>query len=77
MYTLTDGIYDTCPKYGPQIYMPKRQVIVKNNSVKLVNDSDGYNFSWSCANFFSVNNIWDKEKNSSHFVEQDKNYIHL
>lgn len=77
MYKLADGIYDTCPKFGPQVYMQRRQVIVKDNSVSFIDKNDGRDWSWYVPNFFDVNNIWDKETGKSHVVSDDKNYSRL
>lgn len=73
MFKLADGVYETCPKFGPQIYMPKRQVVVKDNRVSFV-VNEGPVWSWHVSSFFDVNNIWDKETGKSHPVEEDKNF---
>lgn len=68
MRTLADGVYDTCPKHGPQCYMPGRQVEIKNNLVWLVADNTGpESLSWmnrfTVSDFFKVNNLFNKETN--------------
>lgn len=69
---LADGIYETCPTHGPQVFMANRQIEVKDNIVRLVNDDK--NFTWHLSHFFDVNNIWDKEAGKSHSVQDHKNY---
>lgn len=49
-----DGIYDTCPKYGPKYLSPKRRVKVEKNTVELLNEP---RFSWTVSDFFDVNFI--------------------
>jgi hypothetical protein len=71
MNKLADGVYDTCPLHGPKVYMPDRLVRVNNNVVSFVVDDIvipdpkpmGWPHRFSVASFFSVNVIFDKEKN--------------
>jgi hypothetical protein len=71
MRELADGVYDTCPLYGPKVYMPERLVRVTDNRVSFVIDDivipepkpSGFPFRFSVADFFSVNVLFNKEKN--------------
>jgi hypothetical protein len=71
MRELADGEYDTCPMYGPKVYMPDRLVRVEKNVVSFVIDDTvtpdpkpmGWPRRFSVPDFFSVNVIFDKEKN--------------
>lgn len=70
---LPDGVYDTCPTYGPQVYMPDRRIQVVNNSVRLIHDEAnppdpkpfGWPYRFNVEFFFAVNRLFDKEKNRS------------
>lgn len=73
MRELADGVYDTCPTYGPHVYMPERLVRVKGNIVHFVIDDIiipdprpmGWPHLFSVSSFFDVNIIFDKEKNKA------------
>jgi hypothetical protein len=71
MHNLADGVYDTCPKFGPKVYMPDRLVRVENNVVGFVIDDTvtpdpkplGWPHRFTVSSFFSVNVLFDKENN--------------
>lgn len=69
MLNLADGEYDTCPKFGPQIYMPDRRVVVRNNTVTLIVQKEypdtpdwlkGRCWSFHVSDFFKVNNLFNQ-----------------
>lgn len=68
--TLVNGIYDTCPTYGPQVYMPKRQVVVTDGVVSFV-DKEHCSYEYNVISFFDVNNIYFKETKMSSIVTRD------
>jgi hypothetical protein len=51
MVDLKDGIYRTCPKWGPETAV--RVVTIKSDRVYL----DGEKFNFHVADFFSVNKL--------------------
>ncbi len=67
---LTDGVYDTCPTYGPQVYMPMRQVWVRDGVVEFV-DKEHCQYTYSVSSFFDVNNIYIKETKQTSRVVKD------
>lgn len=52
--SLPDGRYHTCPKYGPQVFMPSREIEVNGKVVQLVEDRV-HRFTFH--EWFDVNNL--------------------
>lgn len=64
---LENGVYDTCPTYGPQVYMPMRQVIVKDGAVEFV-DKEHSRHVFNVGHFFDVNNVFNCDTKESFVV---------
>ena len=58
---LPDGEYDTCPMYGPKVYMSNRRIQKKNGAVRLLEYIDDPMLSFNAAFFFKVNLLVEKQ----------------
>lgn len=59
-----NGVYKSCPKYGPQNYPEERNVCIRDGRVQLITDRKTitglgpFVFSYNC--FFDVNNLGER-----------------